>query len=116
MVPHIPAIAMNTPEFTASVPTFDAHTAVSPNLADRAAFAGDPSSPGVEWITRVEERSKESEVNLDNEMKRVMSGNRLLPADMLRLRSQINMNTESHLLYKKIADSVVQGVQTLARG
>ncbi|GAB7527240.1 hypothetical protein [Paraburkholderia sp. 2C] len=115
MVPHIPAIAV--PETFAATSPFEPASATGPTApAGRAVFAESASSPGMQWIADAEASSRESGLNLDSEMKRVLSGDRLKPADMLRLRNQININTETHMLCKKISDSLVQGVQTLARG
>ncbi|QYD68826.1 hypothetical protein KZJ38_21875 [Paraburkholderia edwinii] len=115
MVPLISAIAV--PETFATTLPFEPAGNVEPAVrAGRAAFADSPPSPGIEWIADAEANSRMSELNLDSEMKRVLSGDKLMPADMLRLRNQININTETHMLCKKVSDSLVQGVQTLARG
>jgi hypothetical protein len=115
MVPHIPAVAVPQP-FAATPPFEPAGAVEATGPARRVAFADTASSPDMQLVEKAEAHSRESELNLDNEMQRVLSGGKLQPADMLRLRNQINLNTETHLLYKKISDSVVQGVQTLAKG
>jgi hypothetical protein len=115
MVPHISAIALSIPEPPAAAPSLDQPGAAPMNTTGRAVFAEDASSPGFDWVANAESISRESEANLGNEVNRVLSGARLQPADMLRLRSRINTNMETHMLYKKLSDSVVQGVQTLVK-
>jgi hypothetical protein len=115
MVPHIPAVAV--PEtFAASSPVEPAGVVEPAAETRRAAFADARSSSDMQWVENAEAHSRDAELSLDNEMQRVLSGKKLQPADMLRLRNQINLNTETYMLYKKVSDSVVQGVQTLARG
>ncbi|HEY4350431.1 MAG TPA: hypothetical protein VGN31_04340 [Paraburkholderia sp.] len=115
MVPHIPAIAVHD-TFAATSPFEPASAIESTVPAGRAAFADTASSPDMLLVEQAEAHSRESQRYVDNELKRVLSGGRLQPADMLMLRNRININSETQMLFKKVSDSVVQGVQTLAKG
>jgi hypothetical protein len=129
MVPPIQAIAMNIPEAHAATrsaeaigmtPAGDTNRFPAPSMASsdarRTAFSDDVSSRGAEWIARVEDNARQSNLELDREIGRMWSSGPLQPADALRLRASINANAERIALGKKISDSLVQGVQTLARG
>lgn len=115
MVPHIPAIALS--ETFAATPQFESASSVGSTAAvAQGSFADAASSPGIQRVEDVEARLNEPGLSLEAEMKRVLSGPKLQPADMLRLRGLININSERIALGKKLSDSLVQGVQTLTKG
>ncbi|TDY53574.1 hypothetical protein BX592_103387 [Paraburkholderia rhizosphaerae] len=129
MVPHISAVAMNIPEVQTATPPIEATRFVANRFAGsatepspvpvpshEAVFANDASSPVTELIAQTEERSRASQADLDGEYERLLGSRTLRPADTFRLRRHVNIQSETLQLYKKVADQVTNGVQTLARG
>jgi hypothetical protein len=89
---------------------------MTPAESRAASFDSERTSPGFDWLASVEEGRKAAAVDLDEQVKRAASGRKMQVADALRLRHDLNTHLEMIMLYKKVADTVTIGVQTLARG
>jgi hypothetical protein len=138
MVPPIPVIAMTVAEPLPATSSFDAATmssAMSPDMSSgmpayygsaeannnaaatrRARFDDSHTSATLGWLENLETDRNAAAADLDAQIRRATSGKRLQVADALRLRHDLNTHLETLMLYKKVADSMSTGLQTLARG
>jgi hypothetical protein len=138
MVPHIPVIAMTVAEPLPATSSFDAamtssgmslgmssgmpgyygSSEANPTAADtrRARFDDSHASATLGWLENLETDRNAAAADLDAQIRRAASGKKLQVADALRLRHDLNTHLETLMLYKKVADTMSTGLQTLARG
>ncbi|GAB2905581.1 hypothetical protein GCM10027093_49480 [Paraburkholderia jirisanensis] len=134
MVPHIPVIAMTVAEPLPATSSFDAAMTsmgtssgmpayygppeANPTAAEtrRARFDDSRASATLGWLETLETDRNAAAADLDAQIRRAASGKKLQVADALRLRHDLNTHLETLMLYKKVADTMTTGLQTLARG